>query len=100
MGVFAFLPLILLALLGGAASAAAGRAVAQTWRAPMILFFYAFLLALVLLFLAFALFDVSPRLSGLALAFGWSLAFARVAFQLTRARQMVAQYSFTRHPKA
>jgi hypothetical protein len=94
------LALILLALLGGAASAAAGRAVAQSWRAPVVLFFYAFLLALVLVFLGQALFDMTPRLSGLAAAFGWTLALAMTAFRLTRARQMAVQYGFTRTPEA
>jgi len=100
MGVLAFLPLVLLALLGGAASAAAGRAVALTWRAPLILVFIAFLLALVMVFLGYALFELAPRPSGLALAFGWTLAVALAAFRLTRARQMVVQYGFTRAPEA
>jgi cytochrome c biogenesis protein CcdA len=37
---------------------------------------------------------------GLAFAFGWTLLCALIAFRLTRARQRVVQYGFTRAPKA
>lgn len=94
-------PLLLLGVLSAAASAAAGRAVARTWRAPLTLIFYAVLLGLVVEFLAYALFGASlMSLSGVAFAFGWTLFCALVAFRLTRARQMVVQYGFTRAPEA
>jgi hypothetical protein len=53
-----------------------------------------------MVFLGYALFELAPRLSGLALAFGWTLAVALAAFRLTRARQMVVQYGFIRTPEA
>ena len=90
-------PLLLLGILSAAASAAAGRAVARTWRAPLTLVFYAVLLGLVVEFLGFALFGASlMSLSGAAFAFGWTLFCALIAFRLTRTRQMVVQYGFTR----
>jgi len=97
----AFGPLLLLGVLSGAASFAAGRAVARTWRAPLTLIFYAVLLGLVVEFLSFALFGASlMSFSGAAFAFGWTLLCALIAFRLTRARQMVVQYGFTRAPEA
>ena len=94
-------PLILLGLLGGAAAMAAGRAVARTWRAPLTLVVYAFLLAWVLEFLAYALFGVAlMSLAGLAFAFGWTLFCGLVAFRITRSRQMADQYGFTRRDPA
>jgi hypothetical protein len=94
-------PLLLLGVLSAAASAAAGRAVARTWRAPLTLIFYAVLLGLVVEFLAYALFGASlMSLSVVVFAFGWTLFCALVAFRLTRARQMVVQYGFTRAPEA
>ncbi len=93
--------ILLLGLLSAAAAAAAGRAVARTWRAPVTLIVYAVLLGLVVEFLAYALFGASlMSISGAAFAFGWTLLCALIAFRLTRARQMVVQYGFTRAPKA
>ncbi|MEN9708924.1 MAG: hypothetical protein RIQ68_1332 [Pseudomonadota bacterium] len=93
-------PLLLLGVLSAAASAAAGRAVARTWRAPLTLVFYAVLLGLVVEFLSFALFGASLMgFSGAAFAFGWTLLCALIAFRVTRARQMLVQYGFTRTPE-
>jgi hypothetical protein len=90
-------PLLLLGILAAAASAAAGRAVARTWRSPFTLIFYAFLLGLVVEFLAYALFGASlMSWEGAALAFGWTLVCAVLAFRWTRARLMAVQYGFTR----
>jgi hypothetical protein len=94
-------PLLLLGLLAAATSAAAGRAVARTWRSPLTLIFYAVLLGLAVEFLAYALFGASlMSLSGAALAFGWTLSWGFIAFRVTRARQMAVQYGFTLHPPA
>lgn len=89
-------PLLLLAVLAAATSAAAGRAVARTWRSPLTLIFYSVLLGLVVEFLAYALFGASlMSLSGAIMAFGWTLFCAFLAFRWTRIRQMAVQYGFT-----
>jgi hypothetical protein len=110
--------LLLTVILGGAASAAAGRAVARTWRRPRVLALYALLLACAFGFLDYALFDNPvipggrivddvamlmfadlPRaLAGLAVNFVFLLAVALLAFSRTRARQMAVQYGFISAP--
>jgi hypothetical protein len=112
--------LLLTVILGGAASAAAGRAVARTWRRPRVLALYALLLACAFGFLDYALFDNPvipggrivddvamlasapaaaladlPRaFAGLAVNFVFLLAVALGSFRRTRARQMAVQYGF------
>lgn len=112
--------LFLTVVLGGAASAAAGRAVARSWRRPRILIFYALLLACGFGFLDYALFDnpvipggrilddvgllatapgaglsdMPAALAGLGVNMVFLLAVALAAFRRTRARQMAVQYGF------
>jgi hypothetical protein len=113
--------LLLTVILGGAASASAGRAVARNWRRPRVLALYAFLLACAFGFLDYALFenpviplwrigedlamlrtapgaalaDLPRALGGLAINFVFLLAVGLVAYGRTRARQMSVQYGFT-----
>ena len=112
--------LLLTIILGGAASAAAGRAVARNWRGPRVLELYAFLLACAFGFLDYALFDNAviplwriaedlamlaraPRaaladlpmaLAGLGVNFAFLLVVGLVAHARTRAQQMAVQYGF------
>ncbi|MDB5642788.1 MAG: conserved rane protein of unknown function [Hyphomicrobiales bacterium] len=112
--------LLLTVILGGAASAAAGRAVARSWRRPRVLVLYAFLLACAFGFLDYALFDNPviplfrlgedlamlarapgaaladlPRaLAGLGVNFVFLLAVGLAAYARTRSRQMAVQYGF------
>jgi hypothetical protein len=112
--------LLLTVILGGAASAAAGRAVARNWRRPRVLALYAFLLACAFGFLDYALFenpviplwrigedlamlarapgvalaDLPRALGGLAVNFVFLLGVGLVAYSRTRARQMAVQYGF------
>jgi hypothetical protein len=113
--------LLLTVILGGAASAAAGRAVARTWRRPRVLVLYALLLACAFGFLDYALFenpvipawrigedlalfptapgaalaDLPKALAGLGINFAFLLGVGLLAFHRTRARQMAVQYGFT-----
>jgi hypothetical protein len=113
--------ILLTVILGGAASAAAGRAVARSWRRPRVLVFYALLLGAAFGFLDYALFenpvipggriledlamlrsapavalaDLARALAGLGVNFIFMLAVALIAFRRTRARQMSVQYGFT-----
>lgn len=112
--------LLLTVVLGGAASVAAGRAVARGWRRPGVLVFYAFLLACAFGFLDYALFenpviplwrigealallrqapgvalvDLAQALGGLAVNFVFLLGVGLIAFHRTRSRQMSVQYGF------
>lgn len=112
--------ILLTLILGGAAAAATGRAIALTWRRPLVLVLYCFLLACVFGFLDYALFenpvipatrigkdlaqlavapgaalaDLALSLGGLGLTFVWLLAVAVISFRLTRARQALRQYGF------
>ncbi len=112
--------LLLTVILGGAASAAAGRAVARSWRGPRVLALYAFLLACAFGFLDYALFnnpviplwrigedvamlarapwvalaDLPLALAGLCVNFAFLLTVGLVAYARTRARQMAVQYGF------
>jgi hypothetical protein len=80
-------------ILGGAASYAAGRALARRWRplaqAPV----YALLIAAAARFLQYALF-AEPLLSpeGFGLDFAAALVIMLAGFKLTRRRQMREQY--------
>jgi hypothetical protein len=116
IGTFPLSSILFTLVAGGLASYAAGRAVAQTWRAPATLVFYALLLALAFAFLDYALFD-NPALpvtrlmlaaasgngadfaqgvAGFAATLVWTLAVCFAAFARTRARLMAVQYGFTR----
>lgn len=112
--------IIVVALFGGAAAFAAGRALAQTWRPLWQAFGYAALLAFVAGFLQYVLFGDAaipadrviaalaslPDAPGAALVeLGRALAhyavifitlslFAAGGYRLTRARAMASQYAF------
>jgi hypothetical protein len=112
--------LLLTIILGGAASAAAGRAVARNWCGPHMLAFYAFLLACTFGFLDYALFgnaviplwrigtdvamildapaaalaDLPIALAGLVVNFAFLLVVGLVSYARVRARQMAVQYGF------
>ncbi len=114
--------LFLTVLLGGAASLAAGRALAATWRPASHCVLYAAPIAAAIAFLHFALFEESvipfftigaalaqipsEPLAGLANVFvnlrGFLVLFvihsffAAIGYRLTRQRQMKSQYGFSR----
>ncbi len=116
--------LIVSVLMGGAASYAAGRALAQGWRSQAMCFLHALLIAFSAAFLHYALFqDVALSLTRLAGAFAelgvnpttsvvqlaralghfaviylLQIAFAITGYRMTRASQMAGQYGFDRSP--
>ncbi|MDB5596037.1 MAG: conserved rane protein of unknown function [Hyphomicrobiales bacterium] len=107
-------------VLGGAAAAATGRAVARTWRPASRLIGYAALLAGALGFLDYALFenpvipggrvvdalvrvstepvaalgDLGGALAGFGVTFVLMLAIAMAAYRIARGRQIAQQYGF------
>ena len=92
-GFFTFV-LITLAL-GGAGAWATGRAIAKTWRPPMMLAPYTLLLAAAVRFLHYALYGeplLSPAL--FIVAYIWTMAVGAVAYRAMRATQMAIQYSW------
>jgi hypothetical protein len=80
-------------IIGGAASFAAGRALATRWRPLWQALVYALLIAAMVRFLHYALF-AEPLLSAQAygLDFAAALGFTIAGFKLTRRRQMRQQY--------
>lgn len=89
VGVF----LLVTVLLGGGAAWLAGRAIAATWRPWWQVAFYALILALVVRFLHFALFEATLLSAHYYLVdLGVCLAFGFLGFRTTRASQMVTQY--------
>jgi hypothetical protein len=111
---------LLTVVLGGAAAAATGRAVARTWRPASRLIAYAALLAGALGFLDYALFenpvipggrvvdalarvstepvaalgDLGGALAGFGVTFVLMLAISMAAYRITRAGQIAQQYGF------
>ena len=85
--------------LGGAAAAAAGRALALTWRPFWMVPAYGLALAAGVRFLHYALYE-EPLLSAplFALDAGALILIAALGFRLTRARQMAARYAFAYEP--
>jgi Domain of unknown function (DUF6867) len=86
-------------LLGGGASALAGRAVAATWRPWWQVVVYMLILALAVRFFHFSLFGgtlLSPHYylvdSAICMAFGF------LGFRTARAAQMVRQYRWINEP--
>lgn len=112
--------LLMTLVLGGAAAFATGRAIALTWRSPGQLLLYCAMLAAVVGFLDYALFenpvipgarivsalaamratpgaallDLAGALAGFGITFAFVLSVALLAFRLTRARQIGGQYGF------
>ncbi len=86
---------ILLTILGGAAALASGRAVAGTWRRFTILPLYMLVLAAVLRFLHYALFQEDIlSVPGFVVAFAITLAAAGYGYRSERSWQMATQYSW------
>ncbi len=80
-------------ILGGLASIAAGRAVALSWRPPLLLALYALPLAFATRFLHWSLFG-EPMAAPIAalLAYGWSLAVQGLSWRLVHRKLMRRQY--------
>ena len=86
---------LLLTVLGGAAAVASGRAVAGTWRPFTILPLYMLVLAAVLRFLHYALFQEDIlSVPGFIVAVVITLAAAGYGYRAERSRQMATQYSW------
>ncbi len=80
-------------LLGGGAGFLMGRAVANTWRPVWQLVWYAFLIALGVRFIHYAMFDqILLSGSGLAIDGMVALAAGAAGYYRERARQMREQY--------
>jgi len=79
--------------LGGGAAALAGRAIAATWRPWAQVVAYSLILAAVVRFLHFALFDGTLMSAHYYLVdSAVCMAFGLIGFRAARAAQMVAQY--------
>ena len=85
--------LLLTVILGGSAAFISGKSIAETWRPFWQVPFYMVLLALMVRFLHFALFEevlVSAR--NLAVDFAFLLTLAIAGYRIARAAQMRTQY--------
>ena len=85
--------LLLNLILGGSAAFISGKSIAETWRPFWQLPFYMLLLALIVRFLHFALFEevfVSAR--NFVVDYGVLLVLAGLGYRAARARQMAIQY--------
>ncbi len=82
-------------ILGGAAAACAGRALAKTWRPLWLAPAYCLALAAAVRFLHFALFgEALLSLQAYALDFIVASSFACLGYKVTRARQMKQHYGW------
>ncbi len=117
--------LLITVLLGGAASLAAGRALASTWRPAWLCILYAAPIAATIGFLHYALFqepviplyalgasiaefgaaplasagEFMPGLRGFLVLFFIHSGFALAGYRLTRVRQMITRYRFACQPQ-
>jgi predicted permease len=82
-------------LMGGGAAYASGKAMAQTWRPFWHVPLYMLVLAAVVRFCHFALFE-EPLLSAVDYLVDFAVAFAAgsLGYRLSRARQMAVQYGW------
>jgi uncharacterized membrane protein YeiH len=89
--------LLVTVLLGGGAAFMAGKAIAETWRPRLHLFVYALLLAAVVRFIHFALFE-EPLLSLKSFIIDAIVVtvFTILGFRVTRSGQMTSQYNWTK----
>jgi hypothetical protein len=95
LGVF----LLVTVVLGGGAAALAGRAVALTWRPWWQVVVYMLMLAAVVRFIHFALFEGTLRsIHYYAVDTLVCMAFGFAGFQAARARRMIAQYPWINEP--
>jgi hypothetical protein len=86
--------LLLTVILGGSAAFISGKSIAETWRPFWQIPFYMVLLALIVRFLHFALFEevfVSSR--NFLVDYGLLLALAVLGYRVARASQMTTQYA-------
>jgi hypothetical protein len=86
-------------VLGGGASALAGRAIAATWRPVWQVVAYGFILGIAVRFIHFSVFNgtlVSLHYYLVDTAF--CIAFGFLGFQASRAAQMVTQYRWLMEP--
>jgi hypothetical protein len=87
--------LVCTVFLGGGAAFLTGRAMAKTWRPIPLLVFYCFLIALVVRFLHYALYEGELlTLYYFTLHLVLLIGVGIFGYQLYRARQMVRQYSW------
>jgi len=86
-------------VLGGGGAWLAGRAVALTWRPPVMVVGVALLMALAVRFIHFALFGESLLAwTSLGIEIAVLLAVTSLSYRWTRARQMVRQYYWLYEP--
>jgi hypothetical protein len=86
---------LLIVILGGAAAMASGRAVARTWRPYLSVPLYMVILAAVLRFLNYALFQGDIlSIPGFLVALVITLAASAYGYRACRAQQMARQYSW------
>jgi hypothetical protein len=92
-GLFTFVLITL--ILGGAGAWATGRALAQTWRAVVMLLPYMLFLSAAVRFLHYALY-AEPLLSlpQFIVAFIWTAVVGALGYRSKRAAQMATQYSW------
>ena len=86
--------LLLTVILGGSAAFISGKSIAETWRPVWQIPFYIVLLALIVRFLHFALFEevfVSSR--NFLVDYGLLLALAVLGYRVARASQIITQYA-------
>jgi hypothetical protein len=87
--------ILLIVILGGAGAVASGRAVARTWRSYLSVPPYMVVLAAVLRFLNYALFQGDIlSVPGFVVALVITLAASAYGYRSYRAQQMVRQYSW------
>ena len=90
--------LLLTVILGGGGAFVSGKSIAETWRPFWQLPLYMAILALMVRFMHFALFDeVLLSMRNLLVDFAILLTCAIVGFKLKRGRQMTSQYGAIGH---
>ena len=86
--------LLLTVILGGSAASISGKSIAETWRPFWQIPFYMVLLAFIVRFLHFALFEeVFVSVRNFLVDYGLLLALAVVGYRVARTSQMSTQYT-------
>jgi hypothetical protein len=92
--------LLVTVLLGGGASALAGRAIATTWRPWWQVIAYGFILGAAVRFIHFSVFDGTLLSAHYYLVdTAVCIVFGFLGFQASRTAQMVTQYSWINEPE-
>jgi hypothetical protein len=92
-GLFTFVLITL--ILGGLGAWAAGRAMAQTWRAMTMIALYMLILTVGVRFLHYALYgETLLSLHFFIVAYVWTVLMAALGYRRMRAGQMATQYSW------